>query len=470
MLKRFLKLLTSVFIFLFILSIFNIHSTKAASDPIIEIGQVRSLGDEAVVPVYLKDIRYLTSGHVIISVPNDTRGVTVKRFKAVDLFDDDLFRTISTVDDKTLTIDFQSQTGLEERITEDVVIVGYITYELSDDLLPGQTTPLEVTNLVATEKDGEDLLLQPLNGKIERKMPFGDVVGHNKVTAAGAMRILQHIKGDTITDREQFLSADVDGDGLLTQNDAQQILDYVAGKRMNFLAVQAKELMVGVVDSPYYETVNGLHGREPYVFDSSGSMPSGINLNEETGELTGEPRRAGEYEFAIEVTDASGNIAERKFIIKVIESNIESVEKIPQINVKRGEVPNLPTTVRVTYKDDTTGTESVTWESVDTSVIGAATAKGLVGDTGYTIIVPINVVDQNYLSNIQIGYFELLNVYTIVIDVSKDVYVVTVDGMLTHYEGNDQFSLASSRFNSSVTLKLYDKYGNLLETRVQKLN
>ena len=304
------------------------------------------------------------------------------------------------------------------------------------------------------------------------KCLIGDVVGNNGASVAGAMRILQHINGDFITDEEQRLSADVDADGELTQIDAQQILDYVTGKRSTFLAVVAKDLTNGVLKSEYSTTIEARHGRAPYQFKrKTGSIPSGLKLNEETGELTGVPTRAGEYKFDIEVTDAVGNKAVRTFTLNIIDSNIISVETIAPINVKLGETPNLPTQVTVTYKDKTKGVENVTWEPVDTSILRTVTAKGTIGNTGFTVNATVNVVNKNYIHNIKIGYFEMLNVHTIVVDTTPDVYTVTVNDIPAHYEGNDQFSLASASFKagSSVTLRLYDKYGNLLETKVQKL-
>ena len=56
--------------------------------------------------------------------------------------------------------------------------------------------------------------------------------------------------------------------------------------------------------------IEARHGRAPYQFKrTTGSIPSGIKLNEETGELTGVPTKAGNYTFKIEVTDAVGNKA-----------------------------------------------------------------------------------------------------------------------------------------------------------------
>ena len=84
---------------------------------------------------------------------------------------------------------------------------------------------------MAKGRNNADIKITALNGKIENRMMVGDVTSSNKVGATGAMRVLQHLNGNYITDREQFLAADVDADGVLTQTDAMQILDYATGKR-----------------------------------------------------------------------------------------------------------------------------------------------------------------------------------------------------------------------------------------------
>ena len=124
----------------------------------------------------------------------------------------------------------------------------------------------------------------------------------------------------------------------------------------SFLAVAAKEMNTAVLKSEYSDKIEATHGRAPYTFKrKSGSMPTGVKLNETTGELTGTPTRAGDYTFTVQVTDAVGDTAERQFNLQVIDSNIISVEKLNSVNVKRGETPVLPSQVTVTYKDKTTG-------------------------------------------------------------------------------------------------------------------
>ncbi|WP_100401550.1 putative Ig domain-containing protein [Bacillus sp. FJAT-42315] len=460
-----------MFFLVMLFTVLSAVSTQAAADPMLEVGEVRSLGQQAKVPVIIRNTSYLTSGHVKVSVPATSKGATLASYEPGALFDEDLFRTESHINNNSLTIDFYSQIGKEQRLMGNAV-VGYITYNLSSEFTPGKSIPLEVANLTATGQRGLDLNIQPLHGKIEHKMPIGDVVGKNKVTAAGAIRILQHLNGNYITSREQFLSADVDADGVLTQVDVNYILDYTTGKRMTFLAMVAKDLQTGVVKSEYAEQVEAVHGRAPYTYKRrSGSMPSGLQLNETTGEIKGTPSRAGDYQFTIQVTDIVGDVSERSYSMKVIDSNIKSVEPLEPINVKRGETPDLPKEVMVTYKDNTKGKEKVTWGPVDTSKLGETSAKGEIGNTGFIVTVKIHVVDENYVQNITVEHFELLSLHTITVQATNQVYTAKVDNNMMHYEGDNRFSLVSADYpkGATVTLRLYDKYGNLLETKVHRL-
>lgn len=473
MLKKYTKIaLVLLLMFLLFFSEGLGNNSQAAANSLLEAGQVRSTGDTAIVPVTLHNTTYLTSGHFSIALPSENSGVSLVSFKPTNLFNNQAFRTTGNINGNSLTVDFISTTGKEQQLAGNSAVIGYITYHLSDQFLPGQKVSLNITNVVAKGRYNADLLLDILNGQIENRMPVGDVIGNNKVTATGAMRVLQHLKGHLITNQEQFLSADVDADGILTQNDAQEILDYATGKRTTFLALEAKELTDGVVNGEYKETIKARNGREPYQFKlKSGAIPAGIKLDEKTGILSGVPTRTGKSSFVVQVTDAIGNTAERQFTMNITDSNILSVASIDPIYVKRGEAPDLPSQVTVTYKDKTAGLENVKWDSVDTSVLGTVTAKGTIGNTGFTVTASVNVVNEDYIKKITDGYFQMLNVHTIVIDTTADVYSMTVNNISTHYEGNNQFSLASTTFTegSSVKLCLYDKYGNLLETKVHDL-
>ena len=195
----------------------------------LDVGQESSLGSQVKVPVTIRNTSYLTSATIEIEVPSNKKGIKLKEFEVNNLFNGEQFRTVKHLDKNKLTIDILSLTGKEQRLTNKSYVIGYITYDLSDEFLTGTSIPLEITKLVATGRYDQDISLDQLDGKIQRKMPIGDVVGSNRVTAKGAIRILQHINGNSITNREEFLSADVDGDGVLSQKDALQILDYATG-------------------------------------------------------------------------------------------------------------------------------------------------------------------------------------------------------------------------------------------------
>lgn len=457
-------------LFLFVLSGLAAQAVSAAST--LEIGETRSLGNEVKVPVRVLDTQYLKSGQFKISVDASSKGVALKKFEPTADFDGEKFRTETHITGNSLKVDFLSQTDKEQTLIGKQAVIGYITYSLSEEFMLGTSVSLKIDSIVATGRNSADLTLEPLHGKIERKMPYGDVVGNDEPNAQGAMRILQHINGDLITNEEQRLSADVDGDGILTQRDAQQILDFITGKQTSFIAIKAKELDSAVLKSEYMEQVEGLHGREPYTFKrQGGSFPAGLVVNLETGTITGTPSRAGVYKFTIRVTDAIGNYADREFSVDVIDSDIISVEKLLPINVQLNGIPTLPSDVTVTYKNKKTGKEKVTWDKVDTATLGKKIVKGKIGNDGFTVSVEVNVVNENYINGIQVSYFEFLNLHTIKMGVTSEVYKVTVNGINAHYEGNDKFSIASSSFTkgSNVTIVLYDKYGNTLETKSHKL-
>ncbi len=442
------------------------NKASAAAPSTIEVGEVRSLGTEVEVPVTLYDTTYLKSFNMTVGLPADNKGVTFKKFKPSGMFADDQFRTRTNEKAGKLVIDVISQTGKEIRLDKRVV-VGTITYSLPASFSEGSSILLDVGNIVAKGRLDADISMETLRGKIERKMPVGDVVGNNKPNAAGAMRILQHVGGKAITERESFLSADVDGDGVLTQADAQAILDFVAGKKQSFIALKSKELDTAMLKSAYNENIVAVHGRAPYTYKKSlGTMPYGVTVNAETGEITGTPTRAGSYEFTVQVTDAVGQVATRIYQMEVADTDIVSVEKLLPINVKLGETPTLPSYVKVTYKDKSTGTEKVTWSPVDTSVIGTVIAKGKT-ETGFGVSVEVNVVPAAYILEFKSTFMQFLNLYTLELKTSPEVFSATVDGIPMHYEPGGIYSLGTTAFTQKqrITLQLKDRYGNVLETK-----
>lgn len=444
---------------------------EAAVRDTLEIGEVKSLGTTVEVPVILHGTANLTSANFMVNLQAEHQGITVKEFKPTGIFKGSKFHTKSNISSGRVTIDVISNNNKEVKLASRTVI-GHITYQISSNLKDREDVKLGIERVTAIGKTDIPLTLTTLEGRIIHEMPPGDVVGKSKPNAAGAVRILQHVRGNFITNREEFLSADVDGDKQITQADAQMILDYVAGKRHSFISMEAADLSTGALKSDYDERVQAINGRAPYSYRRiSGSMPIGLSLNAESGEITGIPTRAGIYKFDIAVTDAVDETARRAYSIEVLDTNIISVEKLAPINVKKGIEPELPKQVVVTYKDKTTEKENVNWSSVDTSKLGTIIVKGKT-DSGFGINVEVHVVAEDYIVSFDSIYSPFINLYIIELYTAGDVSEAFIDGIELHYEGDGIFKLGTNSLKqgANVTLTLKDKYGNLLETKSIILN
>lgn len=81
----------------------------------------------------------------------------------------------------------------------------------------------------------------------------------------------------------------------------------------------------------YYEQKLTTDGTEPITWSiSNGSLPAGLSLNKDTGEISGTPTAAGSYTFTIKAENAYG-IKTRKLAIKVDDAPVYSVSLTPDI-------------------------------------------------------------------------------------------------------------------------------------------
>ncbi len=75
------------------------------------------------------------------------------------------------------------------------------------------------------------------------------------------------------------------------------------------LIIHTNELQSGTIDIAYYTQLMATGGVLPYQWNVvSGSLPPGLNLETTTGEITGSPITAGNYEFTIQLQDSLSNI------------------------------------------------------------------------------------------------------------------------------------------------------------------
>lgn len=119
---------------------------------------------------------------------------------------------------------------------------------------------------------------------------------------------------------------DADGNGRMLQ---RKRLNAYGNDPANWDAVAAGvsingyELANGIEGVNYKVKLNASGGLTPYSWSiTSGSLPTGVSLNPNTGTITGTPAQKGEYTFKIEVTDAQGESDDFEFSLTVNENTV----------------------------------------------------------------------------------------------------------------------------------------------------
>jgi hypothetical protein len=82
------------------------------------------------------------------------------------------------------------------------------------------------------------------------------------------------------------------------------------------LNIVTAELPDGDLGEEYEALVEARGGNDPYSFEvTDGSLPSGLTLDEDTGEITGIPTTEWEYVFTIECTDSSDDTDDQEYVV-----------------------------------------------------------------------------------------------------------------------------------------------------------
>ncbi len=82
------------------------------------------------------------------------------------------------------------------------------------------------------------------------------------------------------------------------------------------LNIVTAELPDGDLGEEYEALVEARGGNDPYSFEvTDGSLPSGLTLDEDTGEITGIPTTEWEFTFTIECTDESDDTDDQEYVV-----------------------------------------------------------------------------------------------------------------------------------------------------------
>lgn len=98
------------------------------------------------------------------------------------------------------------------------------------------------------------------------------------------------------------------------------------------ITVNPADLSTPVLGVPYGQTVTGSGGSAPYTFAvTSGALPTGLELNPTTGQISGTPTAGGAFNFTITATDFSNCSGSQAYTVIVNPSGCSTIVLDPAI-------------------------------------------------------------------------------------------------------------------------------------------
>jgi major membrane immunogen (membrane-anchored lipoprotein) len=108
---------------------------------------------------------------------------------------------------------------------------------------------------------------------------------------------------------------------------ATESLTLTVNKRVN---ITTESLEFGEADVIYARRLEAADGVGNYVWSvSGGKLPEGLELTAKTGEISGTPKKSGNYDITVMATDSIGGIATRPFTLEVKPGVIMSTTTLP---------------------------------------------------------------------------------------------------------------------------------------------
>jgi hypothetical protein len=121
-------------------------------------------------------------------------------------------------------------------------------------------------------------------------------------------------------------------------------------------AITTSNLPDGRTGNSYDAGFTATGGTQPYSWTvSQGKIPQGLTLNQNDGQLAGMPGTAGSYSFAIKVTDAKAQTAQKNFTLNVAGGgNLDGPAELPRVTVSSSmaDTPAPGATIQVSAGGD----------------------------------------------------------------------------------------------------------------------
>jgi outer membrane autotransporter protein len=114
------------------------------------------------------------------------------------------------------------------------------------------------------------------------------------------------------------------------------------------IVIDPTTLSSGIIGTAYSTTLTSTGGTGPYVYSTADTLPSGLTLSRE-GVLSGNPSRAGNFNFIVRSTDATTGTGApfsgtRTFAVTITDDQAPTILSLPG-NITRPSDPGLPTAI-----------------------------------------------------------------------------------------------------------------------------
>lgn len=455
------------FILCVLFLVYQGRSAYGAETSFMAVEDVRQASSAVAVNVTLNHFSNIASGYFSFHEPNAENSYVLKdiNFEKAG-FSGSYFKRDGSIEVRFISRGGGNRSGDRETLCT-------LFFEVNEEADMGSKMNIEVKSSGFFDEKGSEISMITYDGSIEKNYMLGDLEGNDRLTPVSAQKMIQYTMGK-MQNLDPFakLSGDLTASGNIGLRDAQLLLDFLVGKIKSFFTIQTDSaLPVVLLGSEYNVMLETSYGKGPFEWTiprGGGTLPRGLVLDAKSGVIHGtvtSKREIGEKKCEIVVRDRYGNSYQRQFTFQVVDLNLKKIEPISPVSVNVNEQPNFPKFVEVVYKDGTKGTMGVVWPKVNTSALGRQTIRGELPDIGATVNIEVVVIQQSYLLEKKIEYYQFLNIHAILLKVSQEVFGIKLNDMEMYYEGDNWFGRNTSvlKAGTQVDVVLYDRYGNVLE-------